>query len=803
MHNVKCGALFMLLCILGFLVSCTSKEDAANEFYLRGMEYFNQKEFEKARLEYLNALQLNPRLSDVYYRLGLIAEREGRVAIVYEMMSKALKLDPLNAKAKIHVAQLMVFGKKFDTALELADEVLESDATNFDGYRIRAAALIGIRRIVLAEQAIDAAEKLKPDDVSVLGLRAIIAREKGDAVSAVAYLDRAIASGVDTKQYLILRSKIHRDTQKVEALIKDLRALIALDPDESQYVYALAKILARLEKYKDAERVLADFVADHPLDFNAKQLLMDTIHLFDRDRANLMLEDLLNAHPENGDLKFYQIRSLLKTAKYDAAKFHLNRLSRNASSKKVRLKAGALLAEIFLNEGDREKALALVFENLRENKQHEESLLVKAKYDLDNKDYDLAVSSLHTVLRNNADSEKALVLLGTVYVESGSLLLADDSFRQALEFNPANSDAAMPVVKNLIAHEDLERADNIVSRVLDSSPYDPKLLIFYSQIKLLKKEWGAANFIIDRLRTIDNTDAYVALLRGKIEQGRGECNEAIPYYEKALLVNPEFVTAMEALVACSLARKKDDELMLFLGRYKERFPGSVIGYTATARVHQSAGRLADAVAELEVVLKIKPDWLKGYAKLAGLKRLLGDSEAAITVFERGIRVNPADDYLKVLLAAYYESLGRIDSAIMEYEGVVRDHSENLVAINNYAVLLMRAAPTEDNLRRALELSERFKKSDQPMFLDTYGWALLKNNRYVEGESVLREAADKGPNLVDVQYHFAVALKSLERVQEARVVFKRALKLAEKHSDVAYEIQQELLLLNESSGVLLD
>ncbi|MFL0800293.1 MAG: tetratricopeptide repeat protein [Agarilytica sp.] len=803
MRKVKRVTLLLCASVILLVISCSSNEEAADEFYRKGMAYFNQNEFEKARLEYLNALQRNPGLADVYYRLGLIAEREGRVAIVYEMMSKALKLDPRNAKAKIHVAQLMVFGKKFDSALELANEVLENDAENFDGYRIRAAALIGIRRIAQAEEAIEAADKLRPSEASILGLRAIVAREKGDALAAITFLDRAIATGVDTKQYLILRSKIHRDTQKIDALIQDLRALIALDPHESQYVYALAKILARLDKFREAEQVLAAFVEDHPLDFNAKQLLMDTIHLYDAARANRMLNDLLKSYPENGDLKFYQIRSFLKNAKYDAAKFHLNRLSHDASSKKIRLKAGALLAEIFLSEGERQKALALVFENLKENRQHEESLLVKARYDLDNKDYDLAVSSLHTILRNNNLSEKALVLLGTVYVESGSLLLADDSFRQVLEFNPANSEAAMPVVKNLIAHEDLERADNIISRVLDSSPYDPKLLIFYSQIKLLKEEWGAASFIVDRLQMVDNTQAYVALLRGKIAQGRGDCGEAIPYYEKSLFVSPELLPALEALVACSLRGNKESELMLFLSRYKDQFPDSVIGYTATAQVHQSAGRLTEAVSELESALKIKPDWLKGYAKLAGLKRLLGDSVAAISIFKQGIDINPADDYLKVLLAAYYESLGDIALAISLYEEIVRDHSENLVAINNYAVLLMSSAPTEDNLRRALVLSERFKQSEQPMFLDTYGWALINNRRYVEGESVLRRAAEKGPNLVDVQYHFAVALKHLERVQEARVVFKRALKLAEKHSGVAYDIQQELLLLEQSSGALVN
>ncbi len=776
--------------------ACTSKEEAAQEFYRRGMALYEQHEFEKSRVEFLNAIQKDPKLASAYYQIGLISQRDGNVAVVFEMMTKSLKLDPLNLDAKKTVAQLFVFGKKFKDALDLAEEITEKYPNDFDGHQIRAAALIGLKQLSEAEKSINFADTIKKNEVSLFGLRAIVAREKGDLTLALEYLDKAIEIGQDKKQYLILRSKIHRDTQNTEALILDLYALTEVDPSEAQYPYALAKILVREKRVSEAEQVLTKVVTDQPNNLKAKQLLVDTILLYDDKRARRLLDRYIDEFPGANELKFNSIRMLLKRNQRKLAKFQLNNLAASPDPKNNHLKARALLAELLLSEGDRQAALKLLFKNLKENSQHEETHLVKAKYDLDNLDYELAIGSLRIVLMNNPDSEVGLVLLGRTYIESGSDLLADDSFRQVLQVNPANAEAAIPVVRTLIESQDLERSDKIIARVLDSSPYDSKLLMFYTQIKLLRRDWVGAKIVVDRLESIGKAGAYVAFLRGRISQGEGLCGEALGFYTAALDWNPKILPALEGLLTCYLAESKESELLSYLESYKRSNPDLVYGYSATAQVHQGNQRFDLAITELESALGLQPEWLQGYARVAGLKNELNDTVGAIAVFKRGIRQKPNTPYLKVILAAYYESLNLIDSAAALYEEVVRDHPDNLIAANNYAALLLARMSSPENYKRAMVLAEQFKRSDQPMFMDTYGWALVKNSELAAGEAVLRLAAEQAPQLIEIQYHFAIVLKLLGRVEEARVIVKKAQRRGNLSAKMSLLLTEELRILEK-------
>lgn len=781
--------------VLVGIYACTSKEEAAQEFFRRGMVLYEQHEFEKSRVEFLNAIQKNPQLPEAYYRIGLISQRDGNVAVVFEMMKKSLTLDPHNLDAKKTVAQLLVFGKKFKDALRLAEEIIERDPKDFDGYRISAAALIGLKQLSEAEKSIDLADAIKRNEVSLFGLRAIVAREKGDLALALEYLDKAIEIGQDKKQYLILRSKIHRDTQNTEALIVDLYALTQVDPSEAQYPYALAKILVRVERPAEAEQVLTKFVVNQPNNIKAKQLLVDTILLRDEGRALQLLDRYIDEFPAAIDLKFYNVRMLLKNDQLISAKLQLKVLANFPDSKNNHLKARALLAEVLLSEGERKPALKLLFKNLKENSEHEETHLVKAIYDLDNSDYELAIGSLRIVLKNNPDSEVGLVLLGRIYIESGSELLADDSFRQALQVNPANIEAAIPVVRALIESQDLERADKIITRVLDSSPDDTKLLMFYTQIKLLRQDWLGAKLVVDRLESIGNAKAYVAFLRGRISQAKGLCGEALASYTAALDQDPKILPALEGLVTCYLAESKERELLTYLDSYKRSNPNLIFAYSTTAQVHLKNQRFDLAITELESALFIQPKWLKGYARVARLKNELNDTVGAITVYKRGIKQNPATPYLKVILAAYYESLNLIESAAAQYEEIVRDHPTNAVAANNYAALLLARMSSPENDKRAMGLAQQFKNSDQPMFMDTYGWALVKNSELTAGEAVLRIAAEQAPQLIEIQYHFAIVLKLLGRVEEARNIVKKAQRRTSSSPEMTILLTEELRILD--------
>ena len=80
-----------------------------------------------------------------------------------------------------------------------------------------------------------------------------------------------------------------------------------------------------------------------------------------------------------------------------------------------------------------------------------------------------------------------------------------------------------------------------------------------------------------------------------------------------------------------------------------------------------------------------------------------------------------------------------DDAIAVYEGMLERDPNNLVAANNLAMLLANNRTDAASLERAEKLTEQFAKTDNPAFLDTYGWVLYKRGRYAEAVAVLEKA----------------------------------------------------------------
>jgi len=72
-----------------------------------------------------------------------------------------------------------------------------------------------------------------------------------------------------------------------------------------------------------------------------------------------------------------------------------------------------------------------------------------------------------------------------------------------------------------------------------------------------------------------------------------------------------------------------------------------------------------------------------------------------------------------------------------------------------------------SLERAEKLTERFANSDNPAFLDTYGWVLYKRGRYAEAIVPLEKAVAKVPQSQELRYHLGMAQMKAGRVADAR------------------------------------
>ena len=96
----------------------------------------------------------------------------------------------------------------------------------------------------------------------------------------------------------------------------------------------------------------------------------------------------------------------------------------------------------------------------------------------------------------------------------------------------------------------------------------------------------------------------------------------------------------------------------------------------------------------------------------------------------------------MLLASIYEIDKEYDKALEIYESIVAKRLDIDLVVNNLVSLLLDHYPGKENKQRAVELVKRFEKPEQPYFLDTYGWALLKNGNVKEALVIFKKVVSK-------------------------------------------------------------
>ena len=174
-----------------------------------------------------------------------------------------------------------------------------------------------------------------------------------------------------------------------------------------------------------------------------------------------------------------------------------------------------------------------------------------------------------------------------------------------------------------------------------------------------------------------------------------------------------------------------------------------------------------AIATIEQGLQRQDKWVGGYSALAVNHISMGNTEAAIDNYKRGLAALPNSNLLKMLLASLYERVRAFADAKALYESVLAENPDHHAVINNLASLLTDQFESKENINRAVALTERFADSDQPFFIDTYAWALVKSGLPQVAEPLFAKATKIAPNVAVIHYHRAIGFKRLGRLDEAR------------------------------------
>jgi tetratricopeptide (TPR) repeat protein len=161
------------------------------------------------------------------------------------------------------------------------------------------------------------------------------------------------------------------------------------------------------------------------------------------------------------------------------------------------------------------------------------------------------------------------------------------------------------------------------------------------------------------------------------------------------------------------------------------------------RLYANQARMDEAVAELRLAVKIRPDSFDNFYRLGNVLYLAGRYQDAVDAFRRATELQPrrADAYTN--LGAAYHMLGDVNQAIGNYEHAVGLGAGDAQAYGNLAVSYFFGGRYADALRSGLE------------------------------------AVRRDPNRHSLQRDLGDYYAQLGRTREARTAYTRAIELAQE------------------------
>lgn len=784
--------LFIIL-ILILLQGCSKTEDKIKNYLESGKSLYQQGNLDKAKIEFKNVVQLDKKNVDAYYHLALIDEKKENWQGVYSNLIQVIRNDPNNSEALLKLTRLNLLSGHQDDATKFVDTLLKKAPADPDALALKGAIFVKQGNFDKAMELAEQILKQHPDHSDAISLKTVVYLSKNDTAAAQNTVDKALELKPTDTSLLLLQLQVHEHSKNTAAVERDYQNLVKQFPDKLEYSYALIKHYADVGELDKAQSTLQALIDSHPDQLKPKIVLVDFLMQNKPDLVEKALAGLLAQYPEEPEFHLRSAMQYLKLNKINDAKKALERIIALKPNTKEGHNAKMILAKIALQENDVELAQNLVKQVLSDDGHHLEGLLLKARLDLIKGQYDEAITNLRVVLRDYSNSDEALVLIGQAYLKKNAPELAEENFRKALSINPANFDALMPVASSMLKNKDAIRAEELLQKALAIKPDHAGALQALAEVKLMQKDWVGTQKVADMIATKPKGAGFSKLVGGKISEEQGLFKEAIGQYKEALIISPDLQDALQGIARCYEKLKQIKEMFPFLDEFIKAYPNDAYPWLLKGQLLAKENRIDDAMKVLSEAIVKWPKTSDLYETIARIHLNNKVTDKAIAVINQGLQVVPDDFRLNMFLASTYEQIGDFDKARETYEALLVKNPNVDILVNNLVSLLLDHFNTKENNDKALTLSKRFERSEQPYFVDSYGWSLLNSGQNDEALKVLRDVVKKMPEIPVFRYHLGLAYHKTNNKALAITELEEALKLGKSSGGFIEEKATEELL----------
>jgi tetratricopeptide (TPR) repeat protein len=737
--------------------ACTSAEVAKREYFDKGNEFFEAGQYQKAIVEYRNAIGQDERFGEARFKLAEAYAQAGDATRAYREHIRAADLLPNDATAQLRAAMFLLLAREFEDARSRIDRVLAADPGNVDAHILLGNVLSGLGDMEGAVRKVEEAVNLDPGrGLSYVSLAAFHA-ERGASEEAKQAFERAVALQPDSTTAWLALAHFQMSFGAYLDAEESLKRLLALDPAHIVGRRALIAVYITTQRHVEAES-------------HFKELVTRT----SGPEPRLALADYYAGFGRHEDA-----RAVLRPlAAGDAASAAEVRLAQLEYAEKRPARAHQMLDTI-----------------LRREARNLDAVLMKARWLASEGKPAEALAHAKNATQIEPRSAAAHYLMGTIQIATRDVDGAFKSFTEVVALNPSAAAAQVQLSRLNLARGDANTAVERASAALQVSPDDVNAKIALARGLIARKELREAEREIRALLASHGQAAQVHALDGSLNVAMNNIPRARTAYEHALRLDPGSSEALSGLVSLELAARRPSQARALVAKQLAAHPNRPDIVIQLARVAAAEQDWKEAERLLKQAIAADPGNTAAYGMLGQVYFNQNDRDAAVAELDKIVARNPRDVAAATMAAIIVESQKKVAEAKERYTAILARDPRAALAANNLAWLY---AQEGSKLDEALQLAQTAVsvRPDDPALLDTLGWVYYKKGLYPQAVTALSDAVAKAPASAAFRYHLGLAHAKAGEWGRAREALQAALQSAPA-SEYAAEARRVLAQLGSA------
>ena len=788
--------LFKILVLALFaiaLISCGGAEERKAVYMEKAKLSIAAGDFDKARIELKNVLQIDPKDAEAYYQLGKVYEKQKDYRKAYSHYLKAEDLAPNHLANQAQLGKIyLLLGNDVEKAQSKVDFILSKEPENPDGLLLKSVLLLRGNNV---DEAIAISKRVvenDPDFIDGATFLATLYFKNKMPQEAIDVLDKALISNPEDDSLNRLLGLIlvnEKDYIRAEDIYKKFLEKFPASRNSYDTLAAFYDTSGDISK---SEEVLRASIESDPNDVKRYLTLVKYIRLKkDNDAAIHELKTLISNNKGVGELRMAMGQLLLAVGDKQAAIDVYKKAINDFSEESTGIDAGIALASIYVSDNDIDKASAVVNEALKVSPNDPKVHLLRARIAMFKKDTETAIISLRIVTKEMPRNINAYFLLAGAYQLEGNDEQIKSTLNTAYKSNKDNPRALLKLAQYYLS-KDLELAEKITDDYnnLRKSDYDG--MAMRAMILNRKKLYSDAYEVAENLIKLfpNKGSGYYHAVPYLVQQGNKK--KAISLLEQGYEKAGRNKLLLELLTKLQVSDKNFDAAERRIKDRLSESPADSDLKMMLAKISMAKGDLSSAESHLKEVLAANPAFEEAYLLLAQIYQEQKNVSALKAVLNKG-RANVVSSIkIPLRLSAVYESNNEYSNAIKVYRELHELQPENMIIINNLVSMLSDHGDPDD-LEFAKKLVVKLEGNEQHVFLDTIGWLYYKLGDYESAIKYLSKAVDQAPKISIFNYHLGMAYKQAGNTVKAKLYLEKSLNGNEafKESDQAKSALKDL------------